>query len=46
MDMIMALMATLLPAAGRARNQQVRHAGEVGGDDAAVDVLAQRQRQF
>ena len=35
-----------LARAGRARDQQVGHAGEIGGDDASVDVLAQRQRQL
>ena len=28
------------------RNQQVRHAGEFGGHDAAINIFAQRQRQL
>ena len=32
--------------ARRSGNQQVRHACEVGGDDAAVDVLAHRHREL
>ena len=35
-----------LARSGRAGDQQVRHGVQVGGDDAAVDVLAQRQRQL
>ena len=35
-----------LARAGRTGDQQVRHASEIGRDDAAVDVLAQGQRQF
>ncbi len=31
---------------GRTRDQQVRHGVEIGGDDAAVDVFAQGQREF
>ena len=35
-----------LARAGRAGNEQVRHGVQVGGDDAAVDVFAQRQREL
>ena len=35
-----------LARASRACDQQVRHAGEIGGNDTAVDVLAQGQRQL
>ena len=35
-----------LARAGGARDQQVRHGVEVGGDDAAVDVLAHGQREL
>ena len=39
----MVLIADRLAGAGGAGDQQVRHAGEVGDDRLAADVLAERQ---
>ena len=38
--------ADALAAAGRARDEQMRHLREIGDDRFAVNILAEREREF